>query len=117
MSESEVVATNLKTKGDKARAVARVGQEMLSKGFTRTQASGIAEHEIKHALADTGEGEFSLKRSGELTVPTYSSLGDRTDQEKIKIALAPKDPSPTDIKIATEAQTSLKKRKKIFGLF
>lgn len=38
MSEDgrDVIATNLQTKGDKARAVAQMGQVMLKKGFTHT---------------------------------------------------------------------------------
>ena len=64
-------------------------------------------------MADPGIGEVSLKQRGELTVPTYSSLGQRTEEEKIKIALAPKNPSLTDLGIV-EQNT---KRKKIFGIF
>lgn len=118
MSESEqvtVIATQLKTKGDKARAIAKMGQEMLKRGFTHTQSSNTAEHELNHALADAGEGEVSLKQRGELTIPTYSSVGQRTDEEKIKIALAPKDPSPADLEIVADA--SKPKRKKFLGIF
>lgn len=114
MSESEtIIETNLVSKGDKARAIAKMGQEMLKIGFTHTQSSNTAEHELKHAMADSGTGEVSLKQRGNLTVPTYSSLGKRTAEEKIKIALAPKDPSPTDLAVVKES----KKRKKIFGIF
>lgn len=83
------------------------------KEASHTQSSNTAEHELKHAMADSGTGEVSLKQRGKLTVPTYSSIGQRTAEEKIKIALAPKDPSPTDLGIVEEN----KKIKKIFGIF
>jgi len=106
MSEDEVhiIDTDLKTKGDKARAIAKMGQQMLNEGFTHTQASDVATHEIKHALEDPREGQVSLKKRGRLTIPTYSSLGYRTPEEKEKIALAPDNPSPRDLKIAEEAK-------------
>ena len=118
MAEGEqvtVIASGLKTKGDKARAIADMGQEMLQRGFTHTQSSNTAEHEIKHALADSGEGEVSLKQRGGLTIPTYSSVGNRTNEEKIRIALAPKNPSPTDLEAVADA--SKPKKKKFLGLF
>ena len=38
MSEAEttIIETNLVTKADKARAIAKMGQEMLKRGFTHT---------------------------------------------------------------------------------
>ena len=41
MSENgeTVIGTNLVNKGDKARAIADMGQEMLKRGFTHTQSS------------------------------------------------------------------------------
>ena len=111
-SETTVIATNLVNKGDKARAIADMGQTMLKKGFTHTQSANTAEHELEHALADSGTGEVSLRQSGKLTVPTYSSIGSRTSEQKVKIALAPKDPSPTDLEIAESA-----KKKKFLGIF
>lgn len=67
-------------------------------------------------MADSGQGEVSLRKRGNLTVPTYSSIGERSAEEKIKIALAPKNPSQTDLNIVEEAKKQ-KPRKKLFGIF
>ncbi len=104
--EERVVSTN----ADKAREAAKLGQELKRRGFTHTQSAEAAHHELRHGLADKGgDGSFSLRQDGNLTVPTYSAHGERTAEQKKKIALAPgKRASKTDLLIAAEADEEIK---------
>ncbi len=83
---------NLKTKGDKARAAAHVGRLAKSRGVSHEEAARSAEHELKHALADEGEGHMGLVTRGKAVAGAfYETKGERTHKQRLKIQIAPGD--------------------------
>lgn len=89
-----VVDKKLKTKGDKARAAAHIGRLAKSRGVSHEEAARSAHHELKHALADEGEGQMGLvtKRRGKaVSGAFYATEGERTHGQRLKIQIAPGD--------------------------
>lgn len=89
-----VVDKGLKTKGDKARAAAHIGRMARDRGVSHDEASRSAVHELKHALADEGEGQMGLvtKRKGRaVSGAFYATEGERSHGQRLKIQIAPGD--------------------------
>ena len=86
------VDKNLKTKGDKARAAAHVGRLSKARGVSHEEAARGAHHELKHALADDGEGQMGLVTRGRAVAGAfYETKGERTHKQRLKIQIAPGD--------------------------
>ncbi len=95
IEEDEYLLTtdkSLKTKGDKARAAAHVGRLSKARGVPHEEAARGAHHELKHALADDGEGEMGLVTRGKAVAGAfYEPKGERTHRQRLKIQVAPGD--------------------------
>lgn len=86
------VDKGLRTKGDKARAAAHIGRLAKSRGVSHEEAARGAHHELKHALADKGEGKMGLVTKGKgVAGAFYEAEGQRTHKQRLKIQIAPGD--------------------------
>lgn len=88
------VDKGLKTKGDKARAAAHIGRLARSRGVSHEEAARSAAHELKHALADEGEGHMGLvttRRGKAVSGAFYATEGERSHVQRLKIQIAPGD--------------------------
>ncbi len=97
------IAKGLKTKGDKARAAAQIGQFAKTHGVPHEEAARGAAHELKHALADPEEGEMGavMKKRHIVAGAFYEPKGERSHKQLLKIELAPgRDMSGSDVKHA-----------------
>lgn len=90
----ERVASNIKTKGDAARAAAKLGQRAVERGLSPQNAAELAAHELSHALEDTSRREqpasmnLGLDLSGNVKHAEYDF--DQTDPKNAKkVATAP----------------------------
>lgn len=94
--EEQYLTTDKKlvTKGDKARAAAHIGRLARSRGVSHEEAARSAHHELKHALADKGEGQMGLvtkHRGRAVSGAFYATEGERSHAERLKIQIAPGD--------------------------
>lgn len=85
----------LRTKAEKARAVAKAGRYAEENGWTHEEAAGGAAHEIRHAMADPKPAIVGVEpNEGRMY---YEAIGNRTPEEMRAISLAPgKDMSIVD---------------------
>lgn len=109
----------LQSKADKARAAAKIGQQLKGMGVPHDKAAEAAHHELQHGLADQGNGIMGIdvNVSEGKAVPYYQAVGGRTAEEEIKYTEAPTTLSASDKRRIDELRSEIKKTTKKKGLF
>jgi len=90
----EVVDSGIKTKGDVARAAARLGQKAVKRGLPPSTAAELAAHELSHGLEDESRrgnpAEMSLGLNPRGGVVSAEYKFDQSDPKNVKrVATAP----------------------------
>lgn len=117
MSEKIKIYTSgdLQSKGDKARAAAKLGQKLAASG-NKVKAGNVAAHELKHAVSKKTTGRFGI----EVDPKTHAISGafyehettGLNDQDLLDIISAPgPDMSESDKKQYEEARLRQAKKK------